>query len=117
MQHGGFGKPHALGIITLVVLIVAALAGKSKFGRASSYVETVCYTATFSFHLIPTFVETSTRLPVGAPFVTNRDGPEVQAATVLIFLLFLVGATLQVRRMRAQSGQSRTTLSPLAAHD
>jgi hypothetical protein len=29
-QHGGFGKPHMLGIITLVVLAVAALAGRRK---------------------------------------------------------------------------------------
>ncbi|MES2072760.1 MAG: hypothetical protein V4488_20560 [Pseudomonadota bacterium] len=37
-QHGGFGKPHMLGIITLVVLGVAWLAGKNKFGGASRYV-------------------------------------------------------------------------------
>src|SRR4030095_16698180 len=53
MQHGGFGKPHALGVITLLVLVVAALAGKGKFGRASRYVEVVSYSATFLFHMIP----------------------------------------------------------------
>jgi uncharacterized membrane protein len=67
-QHGGFGKPHALGIITLVVLGVAALAGNAKtFGRASRYVETISYSATFLFHLIPGITETTTRLPLGAP--------------------------------------------------
>ncbi len=101
MQHGGFGKPHALGIITLVVLVVAGLAGKSKFGRASRYAETVSYSATFFFHWIPTVVETTTRLPVGAPLITNRDGPELQGATGVLFLLFLIGATLQVLRLRA----------------
>ena len=117
MQHDGFGKPHALGIITLVVLVIAAMAGKSKFGRASRYVETISYSATFFFHWIPTVVETTTRLPVGTPLITNRDGPELQAATGVLFLLFLIGAALQVRRMRAQSGQSRASLSPLTAHD
>jgi uncharacterized membrane protein len=34
-QHGGLGKPHALGIITLVTLGVAAWATKGRFGRAS----------------------------------------------------------------------------------
>lgn len=105
MQHGGFGKPHVLGIITLVVLVVAAMAGRSKFGQASRYVETVSYSATFFFHWIPTIVETSTRLPVGAPLVTNRDGPELQAATAVLFLLFLIGAILQVRRIRANGRQ------------
>src|SRR6478736_3750905 len=108
MQHGGFGKPHALGIITLVVLVVAALAGKTKFGRASRYVEVVSYSATFFFHWIPTVVETTTRLPVGAPLITNRDGPELQAATGVLFFLFLIGVTLQVQRMRAQARQKRS---------
>jgi len=113
MQHGGFGKPHVLGILTLVVLIVAGLAGKSRFGRASRYVEVVSYSATFFFHWIPTVVETTTRLPVGAPLITNRDGPELQAATGVLFLLFLIGATLQIRRLRSpgrQQKQSTLTL-------
>lgn len=117
MQHGGFGAPHALGIMTLVVLVIAWQAGKSKFGRLSRYVEVVSYSATFFFHWIPTVVETTTRLPVGAPWITNRDGPELQAATGILFLLFLIGATLQVRRMRSQSTRSRTSSLTLAAHD
>jgi uncharacterized membrane protein len=104
MQHGGFGKPHGLGVITLMVLVVAAVAGKGKlFSRAWRYVEVVSYSATFFFHWIPTVVETTTRLPVGAPLITNRDGPELQAATGVLFLLFVIGATLQVRRLRAAS--------------
>lgn len=107
MQHGGFGKPHALGIITLVVLVVAWMAGKGKlFGRAARYVATVSYSATFFFHWIPTVVETSTRLPVGAPLVADRDGPELQAATGVLFLLFLIGAALQVRRLRLNERQA-----------
>ena len=110
MQHGGFGKPHALGIITLVVLVVAALAGKAKFGRASRYVEIVSYSATFFFHWIPTVVETTTRLPVSAPLIKDRDGPELQAATGVLFLLFLIGATLQVLRLRAQTTSKPSTI-------
>ena len=118
MQHGGFGKPHALGILTLIVLGVAALAGKGKLGNASRYVEVVSYSATFFFHMIPTFVETTTRLPVGSPLVTNRDGPEVQAATGVLFLMFLIGASLQVWRLRnrdrqrQQSARAVTGTSP-----
>ncbi|MGH8248538.1 MAG: hypothetical protein ACREUU_19135 [Gammaproteobacteria bacterium] len=114
MQHGGFGKPHALGVVTLLVLVVAAVAGKGKlFGRASRYVEVVSYSATFLFHLIPAFVETSTRLPVGAPIVTDRDGPEVQAAAGALFLLFLIGAALQVWRLRNRDRQGRQSAAPV----
>jgi hypothetical protein len=113
MQHGGFGKPHALGIITLVVLIVAALAGKGKLGSASPYVEVVSYSATFFFHMIPTLVETTTRLPAGAPLIKDRDGPELQAATGVLFFLFLVGAGWQIWRLRARS-RAQSQEMPLA---
>lgn len=103
-QHGGFGKPHALGVVTLLVLGLAAFAARgSTFGRASRYVEAVAYSATFFFHFIPGLVETTTRLPLGNPLVADREGPELQAATGVLFLLFVIGAALQVRRMRAQT--------------
>lgn len=103
VQHG-FGKPHVLGIITLLVLVVAAQAGQGKFfGRNARYVEVASYSATFLFHMIPAFVETSTRLPVGKPLVTNRDGPEIQAATGVLFLLYLVGASYQIWRLRGRA--------------
>jgi len=40
-QHGGFGKPHQLGIITLIVFALAFAAGsKTKlFGSYSPYVK------------------------------------------------------------------------------
>ncbi len=101
-QHGGFGKPHALGIITLVVLGIAWLAGKTNmFGRLSAYVETVGYLATFLFHMIPGITETTTRVPLGAPLLPNADAPQLQVASGVLFLLFLIGATLQVRALRA----------------
>jgi hypothetical protein len=102
-QHGGFGKPHVLGIVTLVVLAVAAVAGYSRlFGRASPYVETVSYSVTFFFHWIPAIAETSTRLPLGAPLLASPEAPELQAATAALFVVLLIGATLQVRRLRAR---------------
>ena len=115
-QHGGFGKPHALAIITLVVLGVAAVARSSNlFGRASIYVETVAYSLTFFFHLIPGITETSTRLPLGAPLVSSPDDPALQMASAVLFLLFLVGATLQVLRLRAANGRRHAGLrNPLS---
>jgi len=102
-QHGGFGKPHVLGIITLVVLVVAVIAGRTAlFGRASKIVEVVGYSATFLFHWIPAITEASTRLPLGAPLLASADAPELQKATAVLVALFLIGATLQVLRLRKQ---------------
>jgi uncharacterized membrane protein len=101
-QHGGFGKPHMLGIATLVVLAIAYLAGtKQVFGSASRYVEVLGYSLTVFFHWIPGVTETSSRLPPGAPLTTGPDDPRVQATVGVGFVLFLIGAIWQFRRMRA----------------
>ena len=101
-QHGGFGKPHALGVITLLVLALAVFAARTTlFGRASRYVETISYTMTFFFHLIPGFTETGTRLPAGAPLFANPDDPALQRTIGVVFVLVLIGIGLQVRRLRA----------------
>jgi uncharacterized membrane protein len=101
-QHGGFGNPHILGIITLVVLGIALLAEYAQvLGRASRYVETVSYSLALFFHFIPGTVETLTRLPAGAPFLSNPDDPKAQPIIGAFFLAFLVGATLQVFRLRS----------------
>ena len=103
-QHGGFGKPHALGIITLLVLGIAWVAGTTKvLGRASAYVETLSYSITFVFHMIPAITETSTRLPLGAPLLPNADAPELKAATGVLLLLYVIGAVFQVRRIRVRN--------------
>jgi uncharacterized membrane protein len=114
-QHGGFGKPHVLGIVTLVVLAIAALAGRGRlFGRAAPYVETVAYTMTFLFHMIPAVTETTTRLPLGAPLLPNADAPQLATATALMFVLFLVAAAYQVWRLRdaRRRGVARGPFAP-----
>jgi hypothetical protein len=96
-QHGGFGKPHALGVLTLVVLAAALLAEYSSlFGRASRYVATIGNSTAFFFHFIPAATETFTRPPLGAPLLPNADAPELQVIVGAFFVVFLLGATLQV---------------------
>jgi uncharacterized membrane protein len=106
--HGGFGKPHALGIITLLVLALAWIAHSSRvFGRRSEAVEVVSMSLTFFFHMIPAVTETSTRLPQGRPLLPSAEAPELQAITGVMFLLFLLGVTLQLRRLNASDRSRR----------
>ncbi len=112
-QHGGFGKPHVLGIVTLLVLGVAALAGRGLlFGRFARYVETVAYSATFFFHMIPGATETFTRLPAGAPLFSGPEDPALLKLVGVFFVLFLAGARLQVRRLRTAGASG--ALAPTA---
>jgi len=108
-RHGGFGKPHVLGIVTLIVLAVALLAERNgTFARLSHYVATLGYSLALFLHFIPATVETLTRLPAGAPYLANPDDPKAQPIIGFFFLVFLIGATLQLLRLRK-------TPAPLAA--
>jgi uncharacterized membrane protein len=99
-ERGGFGPPHVLGIVTLAVLGVAAVA-RRWFGRAGPYVETLAYSFSFFLHFIPGTTETFTRVPVGAPLFSGPEDPALAKTVGVLFLIFLVGAALQVWRLRS----------------
>ncbi len=102
-QHGGFGKPHVLGIITLLTLGVVWAASKGSLGKTSRYIERVGYSLTFFFHIVPAVTESATRLPLDAPLASSPDDPRIQMVIGICLVLFLIGAILQVRKMRAQA--------------
>jgi uncharacterized membrane protein len=100
-HHGGFGPPHVLAIVTVVVLGVAALAERRRlFGGASAYVATAAYSLAFFFHFIPGFTETLTRLPQGAPYASGPDDPKLQTLIGAAFAVFVVGTLWQLLRLR-----------------
>lgn len=100
-MHGGFNVAHSLALVTLVVLGVAVAAGRSRHtSRLATYVETLGYSSTLFFHLIPALNETFTRIPVGAPFFTGPEDPRLQRLFGFVFLAYLLGIALQVRRIR-----------------
>lgn len=78
-------------------------ASKGHSVMAFFYVETGSYSGTFLFHMIPGITETSTRLPLGAPLLANVKVPELKVATGVLFVLFFIGATLQVRRLHTRN--------------
>ena len=100
-QHGGFGKPHALGIITLAVLALAMGAElKGWFGKRARYVATAAYSMTFFFHWIPGITETGTRVPAGKPLFASPEAPELQVIAAVLFVVYLAGATWQVWQLK-----------------
>lgn len=115
-QRGGFGPPHILGVITLVVLGIAAYAGRSRTtGKFAPYVETVSYSLTFFFHLVPGFTETLTRLPVGAPAAKNDQDPKLQAILGACFLAFLIGSAWQIRQLKRRRSTGTAAQQTAAA--
>jgi uncharacterized membrane protein len=102
-QHGGFGKPHALAVMTMAALIVGTVAAKSTlFGRASRYVQAVSYTSTVLFHLIAGSTETLTRLPAGDPIAASPEAPIFQPIYGTLVVLLVIALFLQIRWLRAR---------------
>src|SRR2546430_12743255 len=90
-RHGGFGNPHVLGIVTLIVLGVAVAAERgSAFGRVSRYVATLGYSLGLFLHFIPATVETLTRLPAGAPLLAQPHHPQTPPLIGAVFPIFPV---------------------------
>lgn len=100
-RHGGFGPPHVLSILTLVVLAIAWLAERrGKAAGLSRYVAVLGYSLTLFFHLIPGLTETGTRLPLGDPAFSGPEDPTLKALVGAGFVAYLVGATVQALRIR-----------------
>ena len=109
-MHGGFNVAHSLALMTLVVLGVAIAAGRHRdTSRAATYVETLGFSTTLFFHMIPALNETFTRIPVGAPLFTGPDDPALQRLFGFVFVAYLLGIGLQVRQIWKTPVQMRRT--------
>jgi uncharacterized membrane protein len=100
-QHGGFGPPHVLSILTIIALAVAWAAAGNLFGGASRYLVVAAYTTTVLFHLIPGFTETLTRLPPGSPVAASQDAPILVGIDSVLFVVYLIVLGLQLRKVHA----------------
>jgi uncharacterized membrane protein len=106
-EHGGFGPPHVLSIMTLIALAVGTLAALGKsFGRSSQTVQAVSYTSTAFFHTIPGFTESLTRLPLDNPVLPSQEAPEFQVIYGVLLLLFVIGLFFQLRWLRRGSDRA-----------
>jgi hypothetical protein len=101
---GGFNPGHALGLITLFVMLAATLAPRIAFlGRAAAYIQAGLMSFSFMLLLVPGTNETLSRLPVGHPIGHGPDSPPVKLALACVFVLFLVGTAYQMLQLRRRS--------------
>jgi uncharacterized membrane protein len=100
-RRGSFGAPHVLSLLTLVVLALAWWAERRNgFGRLSGYASVLFNLTALFFHFIPAFVETLTRVPLGAPFATGPEDTRLFGPIGTAFVAYLIGAVWQIIRQR-----------------
>lgn len=106
-HHGGFGPAHVLAILTLLALLVGTVCALTPlFGRASRYLQAVCYSATILFHVIPGVTELLIRFPRGAPLLRLTDASALEAIYGFLVAGFLVLLAAQLRWLRGQTADA-----------
>ena len=114
-RRGGFGVPHVLSLLTLAVLALAWFADRRQgFGRLSGYVAVLFNLTALFFHFIPAFVETLTRVPLGAPYATGPEDPRLFGPIGTAFVANLIAAAWQLLRARVASRRAPTPGAGLA---
>ncbi len=105
-NQGGFGIAHILALLTLGAAFGGFLLERFQlFGKASPYFQTMAYSATILFHMIPAITDFLRRLPVGDPFIDSFDSPILLSFHIGFLGLYVVGVVVQMGRLRSQSSQ------------
>ncbi len=100
-RHGGFNEAHILSIVTILTLIFAVATERGAApGSWRDALSTLAFSLAVFFHFIPGFNETLVRIPVAAPHITGPDDPKLKPLVGAAFLVFLIVAALQLRRLR-----------------
>jgi len=103
-QRGEFGPGHVLAVMTFLALALGTVAATIKpFGKWSRYVQAICYSATLLFHSLPAVTDGLLRLPVGNPVLTSIEDPILRTCFLGLFILYLVGISLQLRWIHRQT--------------
>jgi uncharacterized membrane protein len=104
-KHGGFGVAHALAVLTILAVLVGAIAEKTRiFGKLSRYLQAASYSATLLFHTIPAITDGLMRLPSNAPVVTHIEDPLLRGFYLAFLVAYILGFGLQVAWLRKNSG-------------
>ena len=90
-----------LAVLTLVAVAGGVIMEKVKlFGSFSKYFQTLGYSSTILFHMIPAITDFLLRLPVDDPFADSFVDPLVMGFHVSFILIYIVGITLQMQWLK-----------------
>tara|TARA_B100001996_G_scaffold332315_1_gene281360 strand:+ start:512 stop:997 length:486 start_codon:yes stop_codon:yes gene_type:complete len=104
-NQGGFGIAHILAVLTLIALAGGYIMEKFKlFGSFSKYFQTLGYTSTLLFHMIPAISDFLRRLPVGDPFIDSFEDPLLLNFHTAFLVIYMVGLIAQMVWLKSQAG-------------
>jgi len=98
-KHGGLNPGHFVALLIVLLVTGAFVLHKTIPGyKRARYFENFAMALSLFLSMIPTIVETLTRVPVGHPLATSIDDPLIQKSLAAAALLFVVGSIYQIIR-------------------
>ena len=95
-HQGGFGPAHVMGVLAILAVMVGFVTERKKiFGFFSLYIETIAYTSTFLFHVLPAITDGLRRLPPSDPFIDSFEDPLLLNFFLLFISMYIVGLGIQ----------------------
>jgi len=95
-HQGGFGPAHVMGVLAILAVMVGFVTERKKiFGIFSPYIETIAYTSTFLFHVLPAITDGLRRLPPSDPFIDSFEDPLLLNFFLLFISMYIVGLGIQ----------------------
>ena len=102
-NQGGFGIAHLLAVLTLIAIAGGFVMEKYKiFGSMSKYFQTLGYTSTLLFHMIPAITDFLRRLPIQDPFIDSFEDPLLMNFHISFLVVYLFGLSYQMYWLRQQ---------------
>ncbi len=95
-HQGGFGPAHFMGVLAIIAVLVGFITERKRiFGFLSPYIETLAYTSTFLFHVLPAITDGLRRLPPSDPFIDSFEDPLLLNLFLLFTSIYIVGLGIQ----------------------
>ena len=94
-KNGGFNLAHVLALLTLVAIFLGISSEKYNIFGFSKYIQTMSYTGSILFHLIPGIAEVNKRLPINNPMGLSVLEP-INIRYYLIFTV-IIGLTIMIQ--------------------
>jgi hypothetical protein len=103
MKTGHFTPGHFVAITILILLPLGVYVKSLRiFGKLADYVQIIFLSTTLFLSLIPTIVETLTRLPISHPLADGPNAPIIQNGLTALALLYFIGVIYQLVKLRAR---------------
>ena len=94
---------YGIGAATILLLLAGYGIGHvPQLGRTGTYFETIFLTLTAFLLMVPSVSETLRRVPDGHPLVTDPMSPLLLGALAGLFVMLVMGLTIQIIYLRKQ---------------